>query len=222
MQLEQINRAIAGYRDARSDSPHAYLWEVQSNFQTHWNLSDPHLAEMIDRSISSSVNRRMWSRSGYQPKAVLLHFSTLEAEQVQWMFRDLFAEEKDLLGRIERFIWQAQDLLTSWREAGKKPLLADHDQDLAVISLYLSLRYPLQYIPYDHDQFVKALRYMRVREIPPVADYPRALKIANTLQKMLLKAEVLPTAKMGQDQNPVAPSLLLAWDFMAYMAALPG
>lgn len=221
MQLQRIQAQIAAYREGLGQSALRYVWDVQADFQRHWDLGAADLEGMFDRSIQSQVNRRLWNREHFQPKAVMLHFIRLEPDQVRLMFRDLFQQEKDLSGRIGRFRFMADEMLDLYRSRGRRPLLAGHDQNEEAMSLYLALRYPGQCAPYDHGAFVAALRDFQVKDIPVQADVDRWFKVARTLQGFLIKDQALMEAYeafLGDRQAYPEGTLLLAWDFVRFVA----
>jgi hypothetical protein len=225
MQLDRIRARIEAYRKALPRSPHRHVWDVQANFQREWNLEAGDLAAMFDRSLQSPVNRRLWSREHYQPKVVMGLFLAMEPEQVRLMFRDLFRDEKDLRGRIHRFIFLADELLAQYREEGRRPRLAGHDQDVEAACLYLAMRFPEQYAPYDHPAFLVALRDFRVRELPVQPDPERWSKVARTLNGLLRKDQDFMDVYhrfLGRPGDYPEASLLPAWDFVRFTAAQAG
>ncbi|MCF8238539.1 MAG: hypothetical protein K9I85_10315 [Saprospiraceae bacterium] len=220
MNLQIIQESITGYTAAFLNRPHAHLWAVQQQFQASWDLQAIDLADMFDRSLQSDVNRRMWSREGYQPKEIMLLFIRLEPHLVHTMFLDLFRKDKDLQGRISRFQHHADELLQHYQDKGLKPAYAGHDQDLQIISLYLALRYPADYAPYHHAAFVHAMSLFRVRELPIVPDPDRWMKVARTLLNLMKKNDDLMDRYAQFRRDPrffQEDTLLLAWDFVQWL-----
>ena len=220
MQLQRIRERIAAYAKAITRSPDLHIWAVQADFQRHWDLDAADLAGMLDRSLNSEVNRRLWSRENYQPKAALLAFARMEPEQVRLMFRDLFREERELHGRIARFRFLADELLAQYREEGRRPLMPGHDIDEAFVTLWLAMKVPARYAPYDHGAFVAALRDFGVKDLPPVPDPERWAKVSRTLQGLLLQDPALVAAYADLRKDPSLyqeDTLLLAWDFVRFV-----
>lgn len=219
MQLERIRERIAAYRGALPRAGTRFAWTVQAHFQGAWDLEAPDMKDMFGRSLWSGESRRLWSRSQFQPKAVMEHFLDMEPEQVRLMFRDLYREERDLAGRVDRFRFMADQLLDQYREEGRRPLLAGHDQDSEAIGLYLAMRYPDRYAPYDHGAFVAALRHFRVKDLPVQPDLVRWSKVARTLDGLLRKDQSLMEvyAAFLAGDACVEPTLLLAWDFVRFV-----
>ncbi len=220
MNLQIIQESIDGYATDFHNRPHAHLWAVQQGFQDHWDLQAIDLVEMFDRSLQSDVNRRIWSREGYQPRELMLTFLRLEPHLVHAMFLDLFRKDKDLMGRISRFQHHADELLQAYQAKGLKPAYSGHDQDLEIITFYLAMRYPADYAPYDHDAFVHAMSHFRVRELPVVQDPERWMKVARTLLTLMKKNPNLMDQYAQLRQDPAMfqdDTLLLPWDFLQWL-----
>ncbi len=220
MNLQIIQESIAGYTTEFPNRPNAHLWAVQQQFQECWDLQAIDLMAMFDHSVQSDVNRRMWSREGYQPKEIMLIFLGLEPHLVHAMFLDLFRKDKDLQGRISRFQHHADELLQHYQDSGLKPAYSGHDQDLQIITFYLALRYPAEYAPYDHEAFVHAMSLFKVRELPVVPDPERWMKVARTLLNLMKKnADLMDRyAELRQDSRILQEeTLLLAWDFVQWL-----
>lgn len=220
MNLQIIQESIAGYTASLHNRPHAHLWSVQQQFQDNWDLQAIDLVEMFDRSLQSDVNRRMWSREGYQPKELMLAFLRLEPHLVHAMFLDLFRKDKDLEGRISRFQHHADELLQDYQARRLKPAYSGHDQDLEIITFYLAMRYPTDYAPYHHEAFVHALSHFKVRELPVVQDPERWMKVARTLLNLMKKNQNLMDryAEWRLDPGKIQEdTLLLAWDFIQWL-----
>lgn len=225
MQLQRIRDRIAAYARALPQSPDRHIWAVQADFQRHWDLDAADLAGMLDRSLNSDINRRLWSRENYQPKAALITFARMEPDQVRLMFRDLFREERELQGRIARFRFLADELVDQYREEGRRPPMPGHDMDEAFVTLWLAMKVPARYAPYDHAAFVAALRDFGAKDIPVVPDPERWVKVSRTLQGLLLQDPALTAAYAAFREDPSMyreDTLLLAWDFVRFVARETG
>lgn len=221
MHLQRIRDHIEAYKKALPQSPNKHVWVIQATFQKHWDIEASDLGSMFDQSLNSPVNRRLWSRENYQPKAAMAQFIQMEPEQVRLMFRDLFRNELDVQNRINRFIYYADELLDQYRELKRKPILAGHDQNHEAVCLYLALRFPNLYAPYQHKSFIAALQDFSVRELPVIPDPERWFKVARTLHGLLTKdpqlmeiyAQFRTDSGMYQDET-----FLLSWDFVQFVA----
>lgn len=221
MNLQAIQDTIAQYARVLASRPNFHVWTIQQTFQEHWDLQALDLTSMFDRSIQSDVNRRLWSRQGYQPKEIILQFLQMEPHLVHLMFTDLFRQDKDLQGRISRFQFHAEELIQSYRDLRRKPAYAGHDQDLEIITFYLAMRFPESCAPYDHHAFIHALTRFQVKEIPAVPDPERWMKVARILLTFLNKNEDILIAYQTIRKDPSmyqGETLLLPWDLIQWMA----
>lgn len=219
MQLQRIRDKLGEYTPMVKATFPNWVWDVQAGFVRHWDPDAGDLAGMIDRSLQSGVSRRLWSRTSYQPKEVLLHFARMEPDQVRAMFRDLFRDDRPLAGRIDRFIYLSGELLDQYREEGRRPLLAGHDQDVGTVMLYLALRYPDQYGPYDHEAFTSALRAFQVKELPVQPDPERWVRVARTLRGIMDQDPAWSKAWQELDAGRFSNgSPWIVWDFIRYVA----
>jgi hypothetical protein len=221
MHLDTLRLAIARYARVFEQSPNLYLWDTLQRFQSHWDIEAPDLANAFDKALDSPLQRRLWSAHAYQPKEILLHFIRWEPEQVRAMFRDLFDQQKDTDSRLQRFRFQADQLLADWHDCRRKPLFPAHDQDTAAVSLYLSMMYPSRYAPYDHLMFTKGLRALRVSNIPSIEDPLRWFKLAGTVWRFLKEDKTLMSAynhTLANRLGYIEDTLLLSYDFFYFVS----
>ena len=91
-----------------------------------------------------------------------------------------------------------------------------HDDGYQMISVYLTFRYPTEYIPYRLNIFKDVLKKIGAVDPPLTHDTERYFKVAKTLYKMLIKEEDI----LEMHQARLLPihyqeeTLLLAYDFM--------
>lgn len=220
MNLQAIQETITQYARVLHDRPNLYVWTVQHRFQHHWDLQSMDLADMFDQSLQSDINRRIWSRQGYQPKEIILQFIQIDPHLVHKMFTDLFHQERDLNGRINRFQFHADELIQRYRELRRKPHYAGHDQDLEIITFYLAMRFPAICAPYHHDAFLSSLVRFQARDLPVIPDPERWMKVARTLLTFQMKNQDL----MNQYQmirkdlsRYQGDTLLLPWDMALWI-----
>lgn len=222
MHLQAIQRFAANYVNVIEDGPLRYVLPIIDHFHRTWQLEAEDFAAMFGTAIHSDMNRRLWSRTGYQPKEAIMLLSRIDQEQVRAMFSGLFQERQDLDSRISKFQLQADVLLADYQKKLVKPLLAGHDQSLATITFYLGLRMPEKYTPYDHDGFVRALQAFQVKNIPLVNDYDRWLKVTHTLRQILKNVAPLQTIweRMHTRLNGISAdeNKWIVWDFIRFVS----
>ena len=200
-----------------------YIWESQVIFQENWNNEATDWALMYDQSLQNSTSRRLWKREAFEPKRLMLLFLEMEPEYVKQAFRDLFNEEKSVDGRMDRFVFYCDELLRMYRERHPHSIENNHyhGNDYDMISLYLTFRFPADYVPYDLGRLIKLLRTLGVGQLPQANDPVRYFKVARTLNKLMQKeVAILERHRERIDQNgqhECPGSLLLVHDFMSYL-----
>jgi hypothetical protein len=174
---------------------------------------------MYDRSLENSRSRRLWKRESYEPKEMMLRFCELDREFVRHIFQDLFNENKDLDGRIGRFVFHCDELLAAWREVHPASKLNAHfhDDNYQIVSLYLAFRYPAQYLLFDFDSFRRLMELLGSRDVPTVNELGRYFKVMRTIFTFLKKNEeilALHSRRLTPGLHFEGETLLVAWDFM--------
>ena len=229
MQVPKIRQAVAGFKDwmlteeAREYLP---LWETQQNWQTHFNVEAKDLAASYDAALDSKTNRRHYRRGGYDPKRSMLAIMEWEPDFVRDAFRDLFSEDRDLEGRIQRFVFYVNELFNRYRDAKPKARIPTHyhDDDYKMVSLYLMGQYPEKYAPYSTEMLQTVCTYLGAKTVPPAADFPRYTKLLQTLRTFIVAEEGV-TENYDTTLREVdywGESALLTYWFMCYVNELSG
>ncbi len=226
MQLQRIQERLAGFKN-HLQSPTAqywlHLWESQQIFQTRWDADAPDIRATYDAALDSPVTRRLWSRENYAPKQMMLIFAELAPDMVRVAFQDLFNENKDIEVRLDRFVYYCDELLSAYKGQTNRPAWNRHfhDDDYAIISLYLAFRYPDRYAPYRHAAFVEMLRQLAAANLPRSNDPARWFKVARTLYGFMQKDTELLSLhqqRLLPDRHYTGSSLLLAYEFCLWCA----
>ena len=194
MQVPKLRRAVAAFEpwllteDAEALLP---LFETQQNWQTHFNVEAKDLAARYDEALDSKTNRRHYRRGGYDPKRSMLAIMEWEPDFVRDAFRDLFSEDRDLEGRIQRFVFYINELFNRYRDAKPKARIPTHyhDDDYNMVSLYLMGQYPATYAPYSTELLQTVCTKLGAKDVPVAADFPRYTKLLSTLRSFLVKEE---------------------------------
>jgi len=225
LQVSKINTYLQSYREWQlSDDGLEFrpLWETQLNWQSHFDLLAKDLTKAYTSALDNKTNRRHYSRSGFNPKVAMLEMLDWEPEHVRTVFEDLFNEERDLEGRIQRFVFYCRELFNQYRDARPKSRLADHyhDQDYHMASIYLMGQYPAKYAPYSTTLLQQALTKLGALDIPPAADFPLYTKLLATLRQFLTKDEAIMqqyTEDFLRPKDYQGESALLVWHFMQHI-----
>jgi hypothetical protein len=221
MQLKRIQDLLSNYKDfLRGKSAHErlYAWASQRIFQENWSLDASDFKTMYDHSLENSQTRRLWKRENYEPKRMMLNFIDLSEDMVRHAFQDLFDEEKEIDGRVGRFVFYCDELLRHYKEAHPHSVENNHyhNHHYQMISLYLAFRFPDRYTLYDGAKFKKMLHLVGSADIPEVDDFGRFCKVMRTLYTFLQRDEELMTLhqkRLSVQQHYTAESLLVVWDF---------
>ena len=225
MQVPKIRAALPGFRDwLASEDALAYraLFETQQNWQTHFNVEAADLAASYDAALDSKTNRRHYRRGGaYDPKSAMLALMRWQPDFVRDAFRDLFSEERDLEGRIQRFVFYVNELFNRFRDDKPKAKIPthNHDDDYGIISIYLMGQYPATYAPYSTTLLQQVCTVLGAKDSPPAADFPRYTKLLRTLRQFLEADEEIMTnyRALLREQDYQGESALLTYLFFLYL-----
>ena len=190
MQVPKIKAHATGFAEwMLTEEGQAFLpyWETQKNWQDHFDVEAKDLAQRYDLALDSKTNRRHYRRGGYDPKRSMLELMEWEPDFVRDAFRDLYSEERDLEGRIQRFVFYVNELWNRYRDAKPKARIPTHyhDDDYEMISIYLAGQFPAEYAPYSTELLQTVCRKLGAREVPPAADFPRYTKLLRTLRPLV-------------------------------------
>lgn len=222
MQLKKIQEALDQFKThlaSDSKEEYLYIYESQKIFQENWNLESSDLASMYNRSLNNSQTRRLWNREHYEPKRMMLEFWRMQPDFVKQMFQDLFDENKKVDGRVGRFVFYCDELLTEFLE--KHPRSREskhfHQDGYQIVSLYLAFRYPEQYCLYHFDRFKRLLVALGAPDIPATHDFDRFCKVVKTLWGFIQKDEALLAAhreRLEEGKHYQGESLLPVYELM--------
>lgn len=222
MNLQKLTHTIQDYKSYLLTHPQHdpyWKWESLKIFQENWDIEALDFRSMYDRSLQNSRTRRLWKRENYEPKDMMLKFIGLNSEFVRYMFQDLFNENMEVDGRIDRFVFHCDELLREYKETHPRSVENSHfhDDNYQMVSLYLAFRYPELYAPYDFENFRKLMQLLGSRDVPKVNDVGRYFKVMRTVYKFLQKdGEVLEIhrQRIKPDLHLEGETLLVAEDFM--------
>lgn len=226
MVVAKIQEQIVAYKKwliSLREHPNVWWWESQQVFQDHWQPDAPDFAEMFDQCFDNSVTRRLWQSDHWRPKEIMRIFIRFDTLMVKAMFDDLFNETKDVEGRISRFLFGMDTLLTDFKKDNPTSVENNHyHDDYRMIALYLAFRYPDQYAaPYDLALFVETLTRLGARELPQANDIGRFFKMHRTIMTFLEKdpeVGALMQKHLHPKKHFTGRSLLLAVDFTQFVA----
>lgn len=193
-------------------------WETQKNWQEHFDVEAKDLATIYDKALDSKTNRRHYRRGGYDPKRSMLALMEWEPDFVRDAFRDLFSEDRDLEGRIQRFVFYVNELFNRYRDSKPKARIPTHyhDDDYGMVSIYLAGQFPRTYAPYSTERLQRLCERLGAKSVPQAADFPRYTKLLATLRPFLVEDEELVTiydAQLREVDYQQDTALLPFWFF---------
>lgn len=227
MNLQKLNEAIQRYRSFlesnRQHDPY-WKWESQRHFQDNWDIDTKDFYSMFDRCLQNSQTRRQWSRENYAPKDMMLKFIHTSEDYVRFAFQDLFNEEKDIEGRVDRFVFYCDQLLKDYKDQHPHTIENSHyhDDNYEMISLYLAYRYPDRYTPYHFPYFKNMMQQLGSLDVPKINDVSRYFKVMRTIFNFLKKEEAvlqLHGKRLDERQHYTGETLLVAEDFCGWIGA---
>ncbi|MEZ4949380.1 MAG: hypothetical protein R2784_08335 [Saprospiraceae bacterium] len=183
MNLKKINELISVFKKDLLDPAYSYpqtIYEIQQNWQNEWDLEQLDFYAMYNSSLENRNTRRFWVGENYEPKKMMLEFIKMEKEFVREMFRDLFNTEKDLMSRMDRFVFHCDSLLEEYKSKNRSSIVNRHfhDDGYKMVSLYLSMEYPDSFAYFDRDSFERFLAAVDAKFVAGINDIERYSKVA--------------------------------------------
>jgi len=217
MVLEIINREIEQYKKliSSTDYDELYKWEALKSFQDNWDPDSNDFKSMYDRSLHSKHSGNLWANPHWFPKAVMLKFIEHDENRVRQMFLDLFDEGGHINGRIERFVFNCDELIRTIYEFDKAMKNHFHDGQ-RMVSLYLAFRFPDRYAIYKFTEFKTFMEIVKAKDIPGTGEHERFFKVVKTLYGILTRDPDLVQLhrRTLTDECYKGETLMLAQDFI--------
>jgi hypothetical protein len=192
MNLKKINELIQNFKVIvpKKDGPEDILiYQVTENWQKNWDLEALSFASVYSDSLENNFSRRLWVGENYEPKKMMLRFLEADKEFVREMFRDLFNEDKDPMGRMDRFVFHCDSLLQAFKETHRSSIINRHfhDDGYKMVSLYLSLMYPQKYAYYNREAFERFLHLVQAKFVSGLDDIERYIKVSRIVFNFMEK-----------------------------------
>lgn len=186
MRVAAIERQIQRFKDQllQRQTLHPF-WEMAFHFQKNWDVKSTNPNRMFQDSLQSTQSRSFWKKDRYRPREIMIEFFLYDPEFTLQAFRELFDEDLDIEVRVDRFIFYCDQLLQLYKKSHPTSIENNHYQDYSIISLYLSLRFPNLYAPYQFNWFVATCSTTDARPIPEVDDLKRYFKLCGIIKKFL-------------------------------------
>lgn len=225
MKVPVIDKTIDEFlRLALTEKEFAWIYphSLVGQFHTAWKAGESQdLHARLDACLRSKISQNWWKRDGYRPKEMMLLLIQTDPELANIAWKDLQQESAALEGRLSRFQYYCDTLMQMYKE--KNPLSVDtnHNQDAAVLSLYLAGLFPQQFTLYPG---LAVFRHFCEKvgsvDIPVVDDLVRFAKVTSIIYRFLQKNESFDP--LLSRRNKLSPSdhlvpLTLVYEYMMYM-----
>lgn len=166
------------------------LSDCSVKFNKHWDLGNEDFADIYNKSLDSTKSRRLWKDHDYYPKDIMLAFIEEDPDFIKSIFRSLLDEDKEVEGRVSRFLFACDELLTTVKIKSEK--VRDHyHSDRSLISLYLTLNSPDKYFQSDYESFNAFLVKVESKQPLIHLDLDRIAKVSKVLNVFMNKNEAL-------------------------------
>ena len=156
-----------------------YKWEAVKHFQSHWDLSAPNFASMLETATEKTDN--LLTSGYFYPRTMILNFAKADPEAVRSMFQNLYDETKSLSSRVDWFQSESDRLRIKYDDGHWK----QHYQNTNAISTYLWLRYPDRYYIYKYSECLAVAKQLESDFIPK-----KELSAANMIRGFQLYDEI--------------------------------
>ncbi len=211
MKLEKIKKAIREYKKILADPDYEewYIWELLEQYQEYWDMDAMSFSSMFDTAFSGKS--KLWTDQDYQPKMVMSYLSQKYDDLIRSAFGDLYADHKDLAGRVDRFIYQLDQVYMIERR-DDFPFASHYHEDRQMIFTYLAFHDPQQYAFYYFRPFAEFLRYVESPKPYPSHDIDRFYKVCKAIKTIALKDDELKTIideKLGEGYFEKAPMIVV-------------
>lgn len=186
MNLKVINQHIDKYcgNISSADDYDWTRWESINRFQDAWDLDVSDFKAMLESAFDK--NDKLWSRPDYYPLQSMLRYIDINDEVVRSIFQDLYNEKREIVGRIDRFLYQCDDLrMNEKRNVLSAP--SHYHADRSAIFGYLCYRYPELYALYNEASFLTFMTQVGAKDLDLLPDINRFLKVAKIVKTLLLK-----------------------------------
>lgn len=194
---------------------HLYMYEAQSSWQEHFDIEAIDLPTSYHNALQSTISGRLWGGSHNSAKESMLAMLDSSKEYMRSAFIDLFATEKDLSLRCDRFVFYCDEAIRSVTV----PKMVDHRHDRTVMSMYLAFQYPEVYTLYEYDSFRKMMVQLESRNIPSDIEIERYHKSMKAIHTLLSKDERwFATLSKALGKYYIKGSLLAMVEFARYVS----
>ena len=187
-------------------------------------MDAPKFGPMYAASFQNTLANDLWEGRDYYPKRAMLKFIERDPDLIRSMFKELYNENLDIEGRIDRFLFHLESMREDWNRMHNAYEKHYHD-NYRMISTYLAFRYPTEYAICDYDAWRRFITLTGGREVEGDHEIGRFFKSMRALNKVLQKdADFWELINGYIQQQPgvyKGETLLVATEFCEFVGRQP-
>jgi hypothetical protein len=197
MVLDLINKCNEQYKEYLSSDKTAqqdihfnqrYALVSLKAFQDNWNIDADDFKSMFVNSFANTLSNDLWEGRSFYPKKTMLVFIDRDPDLVRTMFKELFDENLDIDGRIDRFIYHCDEISRDIMR--NNPQYQSHYHgDYRMISVYLTFRFPGQYTIYSYSEYKVFMDMIKAKPEAGPMEIGRFFKVMRTVNSIISKDE---------------------------------
>ncbi len=206
MKLDNIHKTISAFkvllkREVLSEMD--WLYYKQFDLSTHDHLNSSTIYDWLIVLFESDRTKRLWKNEQNRAAELMLKLVDYDPSMVAIAFAELFHEERDLEGRIDRFKFYSEELLRALRKKEQSIRESWHHQDNSIISYYLSMKFPQKYSYYNQILHQTLIDVLGAKPLGDIEDLVRYQKMVNTFSNFIFKDEELLTLHRKRFNKPI-------------------
>jgi len=191
-------------------------WHSLKTFQDNWNPDVRDFKSMYESSFANTLSNDLWEGQSFFPKKAMLTFIERDADLVRSMFQELFNENLDIEGRIDRFVYHCDEISRDIMRTNPQ-YQSHYHEGYRMISVYLAFRYPMQYTIYSYPEYKAFMALIKAQPAPEANEIGRFFKVMRTVNSIIRKDEELLASQYalleGREELYPGDSLLLVRGF---------
>ena len=213
-QIDRFNQYLRTQKHCEID----WLYDKQVKLADHKRLTIENIEQWLSLIFQSNQTQRYWKSESNRSAELMNAMIQFDADMVSTAFNDLFDENRDLEGRIDRFKFYMDEIIQRMRRNNRKFLESWHHQDNSIISFYLMMQYPTLYTYYTRTLHEKIVESFGAKPLEKAENPVRFQKMGKTIHQIMLKNEMLVDLHKTRFSSAVIPtSRLLAYELFLFI-----
>ncbi len=222
MNLQKLTLAFNAFRSHLSGqklSDFDWLYQNQFNSESFISINTDNINAWLNTVLTSSTTHRIWKSESSRAQELIMALAEFDRDMVATAFHDLFEESRDLEGRVDRFKYYMDELLSRFRRSQLGIKESWHHQNNSIISYYLCMRFPKKYTFYTRALHELIVNVSGAKPLGQQEDLIRFQKMTNTVFILMAKDSDLIKYHLQRFSKSIADdSRLLILEFLYYHA----